>query len=402
MDHRSIDIETYNYPLPENRIAAYPLPRGESKLLIYRKGQIEESQYKNIDDYLPPKTFLVLNETRVVQARLLFPKNENSIIEVFCLEPLDHKSIEQAMQAKGSIRYSCLVGGARKWKNHDLEIELGPVKITAQKGARNDAQFEINLSWNADLSFSEVLDLAGKTPLPPYIKRQAELADKTSYQTTFAKRSGSVAAPTAGLHFNEKIFDQMRARGMDLNFLTLHVGAGTFKPVSTSVAEHEMHAEESFLDRKFIANLKAALKAKRPIACVGTTSLRALESMYWLGCMHHHKQLPEQGELIVPQWIGFENTDWGIDPIEAMNALETLLDERGQDWLAYKTQIIIAPGYKHRIIKALITNFHQPKSTLMLLVSSLIGADWEKVYQYALKQDFRFLSYGDGCLLYKN
>lgn len=402
MDHRSIDIETYNYPLPDDRIAAYPLPRGESKLLIYRKGQIEESQYKNIDAYLPAKAFMVLNETKVVQARLLFPKNEDSIIEVFCLEPLDHKSVEQAMQAKGSIRYSCLVGGARKWKNHDLEIKLGPVKIKAQKGERKEAQFEITLSWNVDLSFSEILDLAGKTPLPPYIKRQAELADKTSYQTTFAKRSGSVAAPTAGLHFNEKIFEQMRARGMELNFLTLHVGAGTFKPVSTSVAEHEMHAEESFLDRKFIAKLRNALLAQRPVVCVGTTSLRALESMYWLGCMQHHNQLPKQGELIVPQWIGFENTDWTIEPIEALNALDKLLDERGQEWLAYKTQIIIAPSYKHRLIKALVTNFHQPKSTLMLLVSSLIGADWEKVYQYALKQDFRFLSYGDGCLLFKN
>lgn len=401
MDHRSIDIETYNYPLPEDRIAAYPLPRGESKLLVFRKGQIEESQYKNIDDYLPSNAWLVLNETKVVQARLLFPKNEESIIEVFCLEPIDFKSIEEAMQAKNSIRYRCLVGGARKWKNQNLIIKLGPVELEAEKGPQTDGQFEITLSWNADLSFSEILDLAGKTPLPPYIKRRAELADKTTYQTTFAKKVGSVAAPTAGLHFNEKIFDKMRRKGIDLNFLTLHVGAGTFKPVSTSVAEHEMHAEESFLDLGFIKKLKSALLAKRPIITVGTTSLRALESLYWLGCMYKHQQLPEDGELMVPQWLGFENLDWALDPIEALSSLEDLLAEKKTDWLPFKTQIIIAPGYQHRIITALITNFHQPKSTLMLLVSSLIGEHWQDVYDYALNEDFRFLSYGDGCLLYK-
>lgn len=401
MDHRSIDIETYNYPLPEDRIAAYPLPRGESKLLVFRKGQIEESQYKNIDDYLPSNAWLVLNETKVVQARLLFPKNEESIIEVFCLEPIDFKSIEEAMQAKNSIRYRCLVGGARKWKNQNLIIKLGPVELEAEKGPQTDGQFEITLSWNADLSFSEILDLAGKTPLPPYIKRRAELADKTTYQTTFAKKAGSVAAPTAGLHFNEKIFDKMRRKGIDLNFLTLHVGAGTFKPVNTSVAEHEMHAEESFLDLGFIKKLKSALLAKRPIITVGTTSLRALESLYWLGCMYKHQQLPEEGELMVPQWLGFENLDWALDPIEALSSLEDLLAEKKTDWLPFKTQIIIAPGYQHRIITALITNFHQPKSTLMLLVSSLIGEHWQDVYDYALKEDFRFLSYGDGCLLYK-
>lgn len=400
MEYRQIDIEEFNYPLPEERIAAYPLKRGESKLLAYKNGDVQDSQYKNIHEHLPSNAWLVFNETKVVQARLLFPKNENSIIEVFCLEPLNHKSIEQAMQAQGSIQYQCLVGGARKWKDHDLIMDLGSVQLTAKKLGRSDAHFHIELTWNAALSFSELLDLAGKTPLPPYIKRKAEERDKTTYQTSYAKRSGSVAAPTAGLHFNETIFENMRARGMELNFLTLHVGAGTFKPVSSSVAEHEMHAEESFLDLNFVQTLKQALLEGRPVIPVGTTSLRAIESMYWLGCMNYHGQVGE-GDIIVPQWLAFEQSDWAISPIQSMESLEQLLLSRQQQWLPFKTQIIIAPGYKHRLIQALITNFHQPKSTLMLLVASLIGADWKKVYQHALNTNYRFLSYGDGCLLFK-
>ncbi len=399
MDHREIDIEAYNYELPEDRIASYPLPRGESKLLVYNKGVINENRYHSIADELPENAWLIFNETKVVQARLLFPKNENTIIEVFCLEPLEKGSLEQAMQTKGSIKYQCLVGGARKWKDHDLLMELDGIQLRAEKLGRKDAHFEIKLSWNEDLSFSEILDLAGKTPLPPYIKRKAEERDKTTYQTTYAKKSGSVAAPTAGLHFNEAIFEDIRKRGMQLNFLTLHVGAGTFKPVSTSVAEHEMHAEESFLDRHFLSKLKLALKEGRPIIPIGTTSLRALESMYWMGCMYKHGQWNIK-EPIVPQWLAFENTEWALSPIESIENLEKLLDEQEVDWLPYKTQIIIAPGYKHRLISALITNFHQPKSTLMLLIASLIGDKWREVYQYALSHDFRFLSYGDGCLLF--
>lgn len=400
MEYRQIDIEEFNYPLPEERIAAYPLKRGESKLLAYRDGGITDRQYKDIHELLPPNAWLVFNETKVVQARLLFPKNENSIIEVFCLEPLNHKSIEQAMQAKGSIQYRCLVGGARKWKDHDLEMKLGPISLKADKLGRNEAHFIIELSWNGDLNFSELLDLAGKTPLPPYIKRKAEEQDKTTYQTSYAKRSGSVAAPTAGLHFNDTIFKNLRSKGMELNFLTLHVGAGTFKPVDQSVAEHEMHAEESFLDLDFVRSLKKALTEGRPIIPVGTTSLRALESMYWLGCMSHHGQVKETA-ITVPQWLAFEQAEWAISPLQSIESLERLLLNRQQNWLPFKTQIIIAPGYKHRLIKALITNFHQPKSTLMLLVASLIGGNWKKVYNHALQNNYRFLSYGDGCLLYK-
>lgn len=399
MEHRQIDIEEYNYPLSEDRIASYPLERGESKLLVYKEGQLVDSQYKHIHHHLPQNAWLVFNETKVVQARLLFPKNEQSIIEVFCLEPLEHKSVELAMQARSSIKYQCLVGGARKWKNHPLEMQLGNLSLKAEKIARQNAHFDIELSWNSNHTFSEVLEIAGKTPLPPYIKRKAEEQDKTTYQTSYAKRSGSVAAPTAGLHFNEAIFDNMRKQGMDLNFLTLHVGAGTFKPVSGSVVEHEMHAEESFLDRQFLNKLKTALRDNRPLVPVGTTSLRALESMYWLGCLYHHGQIKE-GEIVIDQWLAFENQDWALSPLESIESLERLLDERDSEWLPFKTQIIIAPGYKHRLIKALITNFHQPKSTLMLLVASLLGQNWKKLYQHALDHDYRFLSYGDGCLIY--
>ncbi len=399
MSYRDINIDQFDYPLPEERIAAYPLARGESKLLIYDAGEIEESQYKHIDQKLPENAWLILNETKVVQARLLFPKNEQSLIEVFCLEPLHHKSMEQAMQAKGQIDYLCLVGGARKWKDHPLEIDLGHLKLRAEKIGRRDSEFEISLSWNDDLTFAEVLELAGKTPLPPYIKRQAEAEDKTTYQTTYARRMGSVAAPTAGLHFNDAIFDRIKSRGGNINFLTLHVGAGTFKPVSTSVAEHEMHAEELFLERSFIKGLLSAVQEERPVVTVGTTSLRALESMFWLGALFLDGKIDPDEEICIPQWIGFDGSCPRVIPAESLKALLDLLDTIGKDWLSFKTQIIIAPGYRHQLINALITNFHQPKSTLMLLVSSLIGKDWEKVYRYALENDFRFLSYGDGCLL---
>lgn len=399
MSYKEIDIEEFNYELPEDRIATYPKERGESKLLIYKTGTIWESQYKDIGEALPPQTWLVFNETKVVQARLLFPKNEHSIIEVFCLEPLDAMSIEQAMQATGSIDYLCLVGGARKWKEHDLEIQLNGVKLTAQKLGRRENEFEIRLTWDTNLSFGEVLEQAGKTPLPPYIKRAAEEKDKTSYQTTYARRMGSVAAPTAGLHFNEAIFDDLKGRGMEINFLTLHVGAGTFKPVSTTVAEHEMHAEEVFMERSYLLRLQKALVEERPIICVGTTSLRALESMYWLACMHKEGQVNYEKDLIIPQWIGFDGSAEALSPKEAIQILLQLLDSLGKDWFSFKTQIIIGPGYQHRIINGLVTNFHQPKSTLMLLIASILGEDWQKVYNYALAHDFRFLSYGDGCLL---
>ncbi len=399
LSYRDIDIEEFNYSLPEERIAAYPLARGESKLLIYKDGKISQSQYKYIAEALPENTWMVFNETKVVQARLLFPKNENSLIEVFCLEPYGGLSIEQAMQMQGSIEYLCLVGGARKWKDHDLYIDLGSVKLKAEKLERLDSSFRIRLSWTGDINFAEMLELAGKTPLPPYIKRAAEETDKTTYQTSYARKMGSVAAPTAGLHFNDAIFNDLDQKGIARNFLTLHVGAGTFKPVSSSVAEHEMHAEEVFMEANFIRSMHKALLEAKPIICVGTTSLRAIESMYWLACMLKGGKHWDLDNMIIPQWIGFDQSFKALSPIDALEVLLNFFEDQAKDWLSFKTQIIIAPGYQHRIIKGLVTNFHQPKSTLMLLIASILGDDWQKVYQYALDNDFRFLSYGDGCLL---
>jgi S-adenosylmethionine:tRNA ribosyltransferase-isomerase len=395
----NLDIQQYDYSLPEEKIALYPLKRGESKLLVYDNQVIKEDLYQNIDEYLDPKSLLVFNETKVVQARLLFPKNESTIIEIFCLEPAHNKPIEQALTEKGSLEYTCLIGGARKWKSGLLSIVLEGVSLQAEKLDRNEDSFLVRFSWKADISFAEVLDLAGKTPLPPYIKRKAEENDKKTYQTVYANRAGSVAAPTAGLHFNHLIFNKLADKGIHKDFLTLHVGAGTFKPVSTSVMEHEMHAEELIIEYSFIKRILGNLKDGREIISVGTTSVRALESMYWLGCLYKAGQILRLNDICIPQWISYKGETPRLEASVALESCLQLLKENEMQWLSIKTQIIIAPGYQHGIIKGLITNFHQPKSTLMLLVSSIVGEDWYKIYNYALSNNFRFLSYGDGCLL---
>lgn len=395
----NLDIQQYDYPLAEEKIALYPAARGESKLLVFANKEIQEDKYLNIDAYLSPNSLLIFNETKVVQARLLFPKNENTIIEIFCLEPAHNRPIEQALAQKDSLEYNCLIGGARKWKSGFLSIELDGVALRAEKLDRKEDSFLVRFSWQGDKSFGEILDLAGKTPLPPYIKRKAEEKDKKTYQTVYANRAGSVAAPTAGLHFNDAIFKKLDDKGIAREFLTLHVGAGTFKPVSTSVMEHEMHAEEVLVEAKFISSILGNLKEGRELISVGTTSLRALESMYWLGCLAQSRQIDNINEICIPQWLAFKGETPPLEAIEALEACQTLLAEHNLEWLSIKTQIIIAPGYKHGIINGLITNFHQPKSTLMLLVSSIVGDDWKKIYEYALNTNFRFLSYGDGCLL---
>lgn len=395
----NLDIELFNYDLPDEKIALYPAPRGESKLLIYENDEIQESVYKEIDQYLSPSSLLVFNETKVVQARLLFPKNENTIIEIFCLEPAHQKPVEQALAEKGKVEYLCLIGGARKWKNGSLKINLNGQELEAEKLDRQNDSFIVRFQWSGDLSFGEILDLAGKTPLPPYIKRKAEENDKKTYQTVYANRAGSVAAPTAGLHFNDDIFAKFKQKGIEKDFLTLHVGAGTFKPVSTSVKEHEMHAEEVLIERNFLERILTNLKLEKEIIAVGTTSLRALESMYWLGCLRASGAALEVNSVLIPQWIGYENKVARLSATEAFKSCLDFLETAKLDWLVIKTQIIIAPNYQHGIIKALITNFHQPKSTLMLLIASIVGDNWQKIYGYALKNNFRFLSYGDGCLL---
>lgn len=397
-DVQNIRIEDFDYPLPDERIARYPVsPRDSSKLLVYQDEKISEEIYSNLPDLLPENSLLLFNHTRVVQARLKFPKNETTTIEIFCLEPLE-MDIQQAMQAQSSLRYKCLVGGARKWKQQFLHLQLHDGStLTAEKIERTSDAFVIEFTWDSDDHFAEILEKAGKTPLPPYLNRDAEELDKETYQTIFAKQDGSVAAPTAGLHFTENLLDALDKKGIDRQFITLHVGAGTFKPVSSEkVADHDMHYEEFFITKNLVEALLQ--KLDKAIIPVGTTSLRALESMYWLGVKLLSKKTEEN--YIVHQWDPYENSD-APSPDRALQALLDEMNAQNKNTLTARTQLMIAPGYTHRICSGLLTNFHQPKSTLLLLVSSFVGAHWKTIYDYALAHDFRFLSYGDGCLILK-
>lgn len=396
----SLNINDFNYALPDARIAKYPLERGKANLLVNKVRQLSHSTYEHLAEHLPAKAHLIFNETKVVQARLLFPKNETTLLEVFCLEPAEALSVEQAMQQKGSIIYQCLIGGARKWKSGALSINLPQLALKAEKLERHANHFEVRLSWEGDFTFGEVLDLAGKTPLPPYLNRAAESKDKTTYQTVYASRPGSVAAPTAGLHFNDSIFKSLAQKGIERSFLTLHVGAGTFKPVTENeVSQHKMHAEEVQVEPNFLRNIAARLATGERIIPVGTTSLRALESMYWLACLLASGEASIHESVTVPQWVGFENKVPQLNPAQAFNWLLAEMEKNELQRYTFYTQLIIAEGYPHKIISGLITNFHQPKSTLLLLIASLLGPAWRDMYNYALHHNFRFLSYGDGCLI---
>ncbi len=400
-DVKNIRIEDYSYDLPDEKIARYPVtPRDSSKLLVYNNGLIGEDVYRNLGNHLPEGALLLFNQTRVVQARLKFPKNESTTIEIFCLEPHKRRDIQQAMESSSPLEYSCLVGGARKWKGGALSLTTSNGEtLTAEKASRENGTFIIRFSWTGKMHFAAILEELGKTPLPPYLNRDAEESDKKTYQTLFAKTDGSVAAPTAGLHFTEELLEDLKKNGFQEEFITLHVGAGTFKPVSTyKMADHLMHAEEFFIDRKLLDTLLENLH--KPIVPVGTTSLRALESLYWLGTKIL-KQEFSPTEYVVSQWEPYQ--DQKLPEVrDALQAIAIEMSKNNLDILTAKTSLIIAPGYKHRICRGLLTNFHQPKSTLLLLVASFIGENWKSVYDYALNNDFRFLSYGDGCLILKD
>ena len=404
---KNISIADYTYTLPDERIARYPLPeRDQSKLLIYRNGEIKENIYANLANELPENSLLIFNNTKVVEARLLFEKPNGGKIEIFCLEPHEqYGDITTAMLQKEKVWWKCLVGGAKKWKEGSLISRIGrydsaDVLLTAQKIEQLSDSYIIELSWDdAFLSFAELLHLAGAIPLPPYINRSPEESDKERYQTIYAKHDGSVAAPTAGLHFTDSLFKKLAAKNIQHDFVTLHVGAGTFKPVKTeTMQEHEMHAEFIDVSKFFIKKLIQQLD--QTIITVGTTSLRTIESLYWLGVKTKLNPSIDQNALHITQWEPYELS---IDNITAKDALISLLnwmDQQQTERLITKTQIIIAPGYQFKIIKALITNFHQPQSTLLLLVAAITGDNWRKIYNYALENDFRFLSYGDGNLLW--
>jgi len=406
----NIFIKDYTYELTEERIAKYPLPqRDESKLLIYKNGKIEENNYYNLDKYIPSNSLLVFNNTKVVEARLIFQKSSGSVIELFCLEPAEeYPDITTAMMQKKKVLWKCLIGGAKKWKDESLikmikmiESDSKEVELVAKKIKKLTDDFLIEFSWNdASLSFAEILHHTGSVPLPPYLHREAEETDKERYQTIYAKHEGSVAAPTAGLHFTERLFQKLEKKNIQRDFVTLHVGAGTFKPVKTeTISEHEMHAEFFEVQKIFIENLLYHLD--KNIIVVGTTSLRTIESLYWLGVKTIFQAEISQHDLQLQQWEVYNIDASDISTEQALQSLLQWMNKNQTEVLVTKTQIIIVPGYELKVANGLITNFHQPQSTLLLLVASIVGDHWKKIYRYALENNFRFLSYGDGSLIWK-
>ena len=395
-----LSISDYNYPLPEERIAKYPLPeRDHSKLLIYKDGEVREDRFFRVGDYIPAHSLLVYNNTRVIQARLVFHKPSGARIEIFCLEPLAPHDYQLSLSSTEGCTWKCMIGNAKKFRETALDMPLQVagcnVVLRATKGEQMGNTFAVTFSWEGGLSFAEILDAVGELPIPPYLNRPTEERDKTTYQTVYSRIKGSVAAPTAGLHFTEAVLADLRQRGIKTTELTLHVGAGTFQPVKTEDANlHTMHTEIIAVPRQAIVDILANLGH---IVAVGTTSMRTLESLYFLGCMLLHGDR----SLHVPQFIPYEQ-EWTLSTEEALQALLAYLDETHQDTLHAETQIMIKPGYRFRVVEQLITNFHQPKSTLLLLVSAFVGEDWKKIYDYALAHDFRFLSYGDSSILFRN
>ena len=403
-----IRIQDYSYSLPEERIAKYPVAkRDESKLLIYNKGSISHDVFKNITRYLTPGSLLVYNNTKVIQARVHFHKDTGALIEVFLLEPHTPRDYEQIFQARSECSWVCLVGNLKKWKTGVLTrtIDVGgqDIQLSVEREGEESTGHVIRFSWSGGVGFSEILDAVGELPIPPYLNRKTEDSDKTTYQTVYSKIKGSVAAPTAGLHFTDAVLADVEAHGIEREEVTLHVGAGTFKPVkSEEIAGHEMHREYITVHRSTIEKIIAH---DCRVTAVGTTSVRTLESLYYIGCkLLADPDLDEEQMAISNQWMPYEDNnfvgcDSGATNEDALRAILAWMDRHETNILNTSTKIIIAPGYEYHIVEKLITNFHQPKSTLLLLVSALIGDDWHRVYDYALGNDFRFLSYGDSSLL---
>ena len=406
---QNINIAEYDYPLPDERIAKYPLSeRDASKLLILKNNNIFENHFRNIGDYLPEKSVLVFNETKVVRARLQFVKDSGAAIEIFCLEPITGNGDYQlAFSASSPVEWHCLVGNSRRWKagthsgasvlSMPLNIKGKDVVLHAERIEKNDAYSLIRFSWEpADISFAEVLEAAGEIPLPPYLHREAEPSDRERYQTVFAKYEGSVAAPTASLHLTKPLIAKLKEQGHTIEEVTLHVGAGTFRPVATdTIGEHEMHSESIIVKKQTIEHLHDNIG--RTIIPVGTTSMRTIESVYWIGVMLLEQGFEERN-LHVNQWFPYQDREKLPSAKESLEAILKYMEMHHLDALHATTALMIAPSCPIMLTKALITNFHQPKSTLLLLVSALIGDKWKEAYKFALEHDFRFLSYGDSCL----
>ncbi len=400
-DPRKISIQDFTYSLPEEKIALHPLPqRDASKLLVYKNEQIIEDVYSNIATHLPANSLLVFNDTKVINARLRFQKSSGGIIEIFCLEPYDKiNEYSSVMNKTGSVRWKCFVGGAAKWKEKELTMDNGQLTIKAVVVEKLSDAYVIQFSWTpASYSFAEVIESVGDIPLPPYIKRNTDIDDVERYQTIYAKYDGSVAAPTAGLHFTENIFEQLALKNIDKEYITLHVGAGTFKPVKSAFMEtHEMHAEWIDVGIESIRNI---LHKKDDVIAVGTTSTRTIETLYWLGIKTFLD--PSINSLDLKQWDVYESPlkDTNLNVEDALRALITWMEKRDQARIFTQTQLLIVPGYTFKIVKAIITNFHQPQSTLLLLVAAATKEKWRAIYDHALQNNFRFLSYGDGNLIF--
>lgn len=406
-DPRHIRISDYNYPLPDERIAKFPMARrDQSKLLIYRKGEVGEDVFYHLPDYLPKGALMVFNNTKVIQARMHFRKETGALIEVFLLEPAEPSDYELMFQTTGRCAWYCLVGNLKKWKEGTLkrEIDLKGVKVivSATRGPIHGTSHRIDFEWTGGYSFAEIIDAMGELPIPPYLNRETQESDKTTYQTVYSKIKGSVAAPTAGLHFTPEVLADVDAHGIDREELTLHVGAGTFKPVKSEEIEgHEMHTEFISVRRSTIQKL---IDHDGQAIAVGTTSVRTLESLYYMGLKVMSNPDLSESQLHVAQWepyeLGIKSPELkDVSALQALTALGAWMDAHELEVLHSSTQIIIAPGYDYHIVKMLVTNFHQPQSTLLLLVSAFVKGDWHKIYDYALAHDFRFLSYGDSSLL---
>lgn len=401
-DTKHIKISEFNYPLPDERIAKFPLSeRDQSKLLVYRQGAVSEDKFTSLPEYLEPGEMMVFNNTKVIQARLHFRKETGALIEVFCLEPIAPNDYVLSFQQTKQCSWLCMVGNLKKWKEGTLkrtiEVKGKEVILTATRGECRGTSHWVDFAWNDDsLTFADVLEVVGELPIPPYLNRETQESDKQTYQTVYSKIKGSVAAPTAGLHFTERVLKVLDERGIDREELTLHVGAGTFKPVKSEEIEgHEMHTEYISVNRRTIEKLIA--HGGQTVA-VGTTSVRTLESLYYIGILIHQNPEANQDELHVKQWMPYEPHQ-PLTSVEALQCILNYLDRHGMEALHTSTQIIIAPGYEYKIVKKIVTNFHQPQSTLLLLVSAFVKGDWKKIYEYALGHDFRFLSYGDSSLL---
>jgi len=403
---QQIQINEYTYALPDERIAKYPLAeRDASKLLIYRGGQIRETLFRSLPDCLPDGALLVFNNTRVIRARLLFRKDTGAMIEIFCLEPALPSDYEQSFAQTDHCTWHCLVGNSKRWKSGQLHttVTVGsePVTLSAERiSVAGEAGDLVDFHWdNPCCTFSDVLEAVGVLPIPPYLHRETEAQDLQTYQTVYSKVKGSVAAPTAGLHFTPAVLAELDARGIEREEVTLHVGAGTFRPVkSDTIGGHAMHTEHFAVTRRTVDRLLA--KPEHVIA-VGTTSVRTLESLYYIGCALARDGADESADeaFTVGQWEPYDADAPTLPAEEALRAILCYLDRRGMDRLWAATQIIIAPGYQFKIVRGMVTNFHQPQSTLLLLVSAFVGGDWRTIYDYALAHDFRFLSYGDSSLL---